>query len=139
MSTLERAISIAANAHEGDVDKGGEPYILHPLRLMMQFESDNYRIVAVLHDVIEDSFVGLNDLEKEGFSLCVTQALSALTRKKHQSYDEYINRVSNNPVAKAIKIADLKDNLNLLRLVEFGEADSKRVKKYLIALWELER
>jgi len=123
---LDKAIRIAVDAHTNQVDKGGESYILHPLRLMMQFDDDDYRIVAVLHDVIEDSHIALCDLEKEGFSDKVLLSLSALTRRNSQTYDNYISRISSNYIARKVKIKDLKDNLNVLRLSSFNEVDAKR-------------
>jgi GTP diphosphokinase / guanosine-3',5'-bis(diphosphate) 3'-diphosphatase len=85
MSTLERAIAIASGAHAGQVDKAGQPYILHPLRVMLRIASEAERIAEVLHDVMEDSGVTLELLRAEGFSSEIISAVDALTRRKGES------------------------------------------------------
>ena len=136
MTTLDRAIKIALDAHAGQVDKGGAPYILHPLRVMMQMQTDEARIVAVLHDVIEDTPWTLEMLRGEGFSETVCDALDAITKRKDEPYLQYLERVGANVLgmATAVKIADLVDNLDLSRLKEINTVDLQRQSKYIAAL-----
>src|SRR5688572_13624153 len=104
MSTLERAISIAAEAHAGQVDKAGAPYILHPLRVMMAMDTDEERIVAVLHDVVEDCpRWSLSLLEAEGFNGGLVWSIGCLTRLKHESYENYIDRCGEHDRARKVK------------------------------------
>lgn len=134
MSSIDKAIAIASQAHMGQKDKAGKPYILHPLRLMNQFDQEVEMIVAVLHDVIEDSEVTSDDLKNYGFSDAIVNAVECLSRKVNENYEDFINRVSLNELAKKIKIADIKDNLDVTRLSELSEKDLKRLKKYHGAL-----
>ncbi|MGZ0785459.1 GTP pyrophosphokinase [Pseudomonas saponiphila] len=134
MSSLERAITIAAQAHAGQVDKGGAPYILHPLRVMLGVEQPEERIVAVLHDVLEDSAVTLEQLRAEGFSASVLAALSALTKVEGEDYPAFIRRAAANPLARRVKRADLADNSDLSRIPEPGAEDLRRLEKYRQAL-----
>lgn len=127
---LEKAILIAVNAHQGQIDKGGKPYILHPLRLMFSRKDEVEQIIAVLHDVIEDTDVTLDYLRKEGFSEEILSALDALTRRKGESYEEFISRIINNKAACHVKLADLNDNMNLSRIEHPTEKDYKRIEKY---------
>ena len=141
MSTLERAIAIAAEAHAGQVDKGGFPYILHPLRVMLAMKSDVGRIVGVLHDVIEDHPAwSPTTLHFEGFSPDVTRALGHLCRPKGISYEIYIDGLlrESSPLARAVKVADLSDNLKYERLNRLSVADCDRLqKRYRPALQRL--
>lgn len=132
MSSLERAIQIAVTAHAGQVDKGGAPYILHPLRVMFSIsvDGDEARIAAVLHDVLEDTDVTAEDLAGEGFSAPVIEALEALTRRESETYSAFIKRVSRNPIARIVKMADLKDNSDLSRIPSPTQKDRKRFWKY---------
>jgi (p)ppGpp synthase/HD superfamily hydrolase len=127
---LEKAILIATNAHQGQTDKAGKPYILHPLRLMFSRIDETERICAVLHDVIEDTHITLDCLRNEGFSEEILSALDALTRKSNESYDEFISRIINNEIACYVKLADLCDNMHLSRIKNPAEKDYERVKKY---------
>lgn len=136
MSTLEKAIRIATEVHEGQLDKGGQPYILHCLRVMLAMPTTETQIVAVLHDVLEDSSPtnGLvRKLSREGFSETVIDALKALTRRKGESYEDYVKRLAPNSLARTVKLSDLQDNLNLSRIQNPTEEDHKRVSKYLKA------
>ncbi|MBF0369721.1 MAG: GTP pyrophosphokinase [Magnetococcales bacterium] len=136
MSTLERAIAIATSAHAGQLDKAGEPYILHPLRLMMKISGEKGRITAVLHDVVEDSPITLQDLRAEGFCETVLTALTALTHLPDESYEAYLERVLVHPLARNIKRLDLEDNMNIQRLgALLSDRDLARLKKYRAA-WE---
>jgi (p)ppGpp synthase/HD superfamily hydrolase len=138
MSTLERAIAIAAEAHAGQSDKGGAPYILHPLRVMMAVGPRNHGIVAVLHDVLEDCPDWTRErLEDEGFSPILVDALEALTRRKGETYEDFIQRVKRNPIATRVKLADLDDNSDLRRIPKPGPEDFKRLRKYADAITAL--
>ena len=130
MATLERAIEIAVEAHKGQKDKAGMPYVLHPLRLMFKMESNNEKIAALLHDVVEDSDWTLDDLKKEGFNSDVIEAVSLLTRDEKDSYDEFVQKTVSNPISKNVKIADINDNLDLNRLNVIMDKDIARIKKY---------
>src|SRR5688500_7041712 len=120
MSTLERAIEIAAIAHRGQTDKSGAPYILHPLRIMMRMTSEEAKIVAVLHDVVEDSpdhdKWTLERLRDAGFSALVVEGVDCVTNRPGESYDDFITRCSSNKIAREVKVGDLEDNMNLLRI-----------------------
>jgi (p)ppGpp synthase/HD superfamily hydrolase len=134
MSSLEKAISIAAQAHEGQSDKAGAPYILHPLRVMMKMTTEAERIAAVLHDVIEDTDWTIERLRLEGFHKEILDALDCLTKEDGEEYGEFIERVNPNPLAVKVKMADLEDNLDATRLKTLTEADTKRLEKYKQAL-----
>lgn len=134
MSSLEKAIGIALQAHAGQVDKSGQPYILHPLRLMLKFEAEVERIIAVLHDVVEDSAVSLNDLRREGFPEEAVNAIECLSKRPGEDYQQFIARVSTDALATKIKIEDLKDNLDLTRIASISEGDLARTGKYHQAL-----
>ena len=137
MATLERAIEIAVIAHKGARDKAGEPYILHPLRMMMRVGSQTEKIVAILHDVIEDSQPPhrweLDDLRREGFSEEVLTALDGVTRRADESYEEFVRRSAGNPVSRRVKIADVEDNMDVRRIHELTENDVARLKRYMSA------
>lgn len=134
MSDLDQAISIATKAHAGQLDKAGQPYILHPLRLMLKFQAKDEMIVAVLHDVVEDSAFTLESLKDYGFSEVIINAIESLTKNKGETYEDFISRVSSNDLAKKIKIEDIRDNLDLTRLDKITEKDLARVEKYHRAL-----
>jgi len=128
---LEQAISIALLAHEGQLDKGGEPYILHPLRVMMKLKDNNLRIIAILHDVIEDCGLTLDNLvSKYGVPFELARIVDILSRKEGESYDEYIERISKNYKAIKVKLADLEDNMDLNRINNPTQKDYDRVAKY---------
>ncbi len=130
--TLERAIAIAAEAHAGQKDRAGAPYILHPIRLMIQMDSEDAMMAAVLHDVVENSVWTLDDLRKEGFSNEVLNAVDSLTHrdKEGENYWDYIQRAKSDPIAIKVKLADLEDNLNPDRLNAVTEKDDKRFDRY---------
>jgi (p)ppGpp synthase/HD superfamily hydrolase len=116
-------------AHAGQVDKAGEAYILHPMRVMQQMSSDEERIVAVLHDVVEDSSWTLADLQNEGFSEEVLDALDKLTKREGEEYMAFVKRAKDNPIARAVKIADTRDNMDLSRIGEPIEEDRRRIEE----------
>ncbi|MBF0108358.1 MAG: GTP pyrophosphokinase [Magnetococcales bacterium] len=131
MSTLEKALALAAQSHEGQVDRAGQPYILHPLRLMMQVRDMEERMIALLHDVVEDTPLTLEDLKREGFSAGVLSVLDLLTHRPELSYEAYILRLKPDPVARKIKLLDLVDNMDIRRLDHVpGERDWERMKRY---------
>lgn len=135
MATLEQAIMLATQAHQGQVDKAGAPYILHPLRLMLRMRSETAMIVAVLHDVIEDTPYTLDDLRAAGYAHEVVAALDCLTRRDGESYAEFIARLQPNDLARAVKLADLEDNMDLSRIADPQPRDLERLHKYRHA-WE---
>ena len=138
MSTLERAIQIATEAHKGQLDKAGRDYIGHPLRVMEMGKTEDEKIVGVLHDVIEDTGWTFEMLEAEGFSREVIEALKCVTKlSENENYDEFIERVKKNPLAVAVKINDLTDNMDIRRLPYLSDKDVKRLKKYLKAYKKL--
>jgi len=130
LNTLETALKLALDAHAGLTDKAGKPYILHTLRVMLQMTDEVEMIAAVLHDAIEDSKLTLQDLRKSDIPEEAIAALSVLTKSKNIEYDKYISEVKQNRLAVKIKIADLEDNLKVLRLNSIKEDDIVRIKKY---------
>lgn len=138
MSTLERAIQIATEAHKGQLDKAGRDYIGHPLRVMAMGKTEDEKIVGVLHDVIEDTDWTFEMMEAEGFSREVIEALKCVTKlSENENYDDFIERVRKNPLAVAVKINDLTDNMDIRRLPYLSDKDVKRLKKYLKAYKKL--
>ena len=139
--TLDEALRIAVDAHAGQFDKAGKPYILHPLRVMMTVESptlDSARKVAILHDVVEDSQWTVESLDaKFGLTLEEQAALRLLTHGDDEDYDAYVERLASNPLARAVKLADLRDNLDVTRLEQVTDRDAKRITKYLRSLQRL--
>ena len=136
MATIERALQIAAQAHEGQKDKEGQPYILHPLRVMSRVEGEAAQIVAVLHDVIEDTQVTLSDLRNAGFSEEVLAALLCVTHRKEDPYADYVIGCKNNPIARQVKLADLADNARLDRTIlrpQRLHADLSRIHRYALS------
>ena len=135
MSTLERAIVIAAEGHAGVNDKGGAPYILHPLRMMLALPSQDERIVAVLHDVCEDCpGWTLERLTAEGFADHLIAALDAVTKRNGEDYESFVKRAAANPLARSVKLEDLKDNSRLSRISNPTQNDFDRIEKYRRAI-----
>jgi (p)ppGpp synthase/HD superfamily hydrolase len=134
MSSLERAIVIAAEAHAGQRDKVGETYILHPLRVMLAVRTPEERMAAVLHDVVEDTPWTLDALRAEGFSAEVVEAVDAVTRREGEDYFDFVARAGTNRVARPVKVADLRDNLDLSRIAAPTERDHERCERYRKAL-----
>ncbi len=135
MSTLERAIAIAVEAHAGQIDKAGMPYILHPLRVMLALSSDDARIVGVLHDVCEDCpGWDFERLRREGFSEIVIESLRSVTKVDGEPYEDFVRRASQNAIGRAVKIADLTDNSDISRIAEPTDRDRERIAKYSRAL-----
>ena len=138
MGTLERAIDIATDAHRGQLDKTGNDYIGHPLRVMAMGQTMEEKIVGVLHDVVEDSTWTFEQLAAEGFSLRIIEALRCVTKlSENEPYDKFIARIKHNPLAVAVKLNDLTDNMDIRRLPYLSDKDVKRLKKYLKAYKQL--
>jgi len=138
MTPLETAIEIAVRAHAGQVDKAGAPYILHPLRMMLRMSSLTEMMAAVLHDVVEDGPPEwtFERLKEEGIPPEVVAAVSSVTKlpeeegESDEVYERFIRRAASNPVARRVKLADLEDNMNVLRISNPTEKDFARIKKY---------
>jgi (p)ppGpp synthase/HD superfamily hydrolase len=136
MATLERAVEIAARAHAGQRDKQGAPYILHPLRVMMSVQGEEAQMVAVLHDVIEDTSVTEHDLRREGFGENVIAGVLGVTRKAGESYTDFVLRGARHPLAKQVKLADLADNSRLDRSILRADRidhDMSRLRRYFLS------
>lgn len=130
MSSLEEAIAIAARAHAGQVDKARQPYILHPLKVMLRLQATDERIAAVLHDVVEDTPITLDDLRAAGFSPAVLTAVNALTKRPGETRLQAAARAAADPVARAVKLADNAENLDLSRIENPTEKDYARLREY---------
>lgn len=131
---LENAIALAAKAHSGQVDKAGAPYILHPLRMMLKLTTPEERMAALLHDVVEDCGVTLDDLRAQGFSEAVVAAVDALTRRDGESYESFVERADLDPIGRRVKLADLEDNSDLSRIPNPTPRDFERLEKYRRAI-----
>ena len=130
MSTLEKAIALAATQHAGQLDKGGQPYILHPLRLMLQFSNPTLQIIAVLHDILEDTATTAEDLKELSFSAEIIKAIQALTKQTRESRLEAAKRTALNPLATQVKYVDELDNINLSRIKNPTARDFARLEEY---------
>lgn len=137
-SLFEKALDMAYHSHKGQYDKAGQPYILHPLRLMLAEDDIKLKIIALLHDTLEDTAITIDELQTQGFTGEIIEAIITLTKQPHENYSDYIKRVSLNPLARQIKIADLKDNMDLTRLKEITPKDIERLQKYHQSLAFLE-
>lgn len=125
---LGKALILATKAHSGQKDKGGQPYILHPIRVMLACESEAERITALLHDILEDTALTAADLE--GFPEKIVAAVLCLTRRAGEDYMAYIARICENPLAARVKYADLQDNMDISRIPYPTERDFSRIRKY---------
>ena len=134
MSTLERAIALAATAHAGQTDKAGAPYILHVLRVMLRCETNEERMAAVMHDMVEDCGWTLDQLRAEGFPEPVVEAVDAVTRRDGETYEDFVLRAKLHPIGRRVKLADLADNSDLSRLPEVTARDHARLEKYRRAM-----
>ena len=135
---LSKAITLALNAHEGQFDKSRMPYAGHVMRVMAAGRTIDEKIVGVLHDVVEDTDWTFDALLNEGFPVHIVDALRCVTKVSDcEPYDEFIERVKSNPLAVAVKINDLTDNMDVRRYKELSEWDVKRLRKYLKAYQEL--
>jgi len=127
---LEKAIRIAVNAHYRQTDKGGKPYIFHPLRVMNSVNTMEEKIVAVLHDILEDTDITVDDLKTEAIPEELINQLLILAHSPDIEYNTYIERIARSPIATTVKLADLKDNMDISRLPEITDKDIQRLKKY---------
>ena len=129
MATLDTAVIIAAQAHQGQKDRYGVNYILHPLRVMLRFESETEMIVAILHDVIEKTEWTLKKLREQGFNDTVLKAVNLLTRQDEQPYMEYIEKLKGNRIARRVKIADIEDNMNPRRMGTLSDENLEKLAR----------
>lgn len=130
---LEKALRIAIEAHAGQVDKSGKPYILHPLRVCCRCFTDEEKMVALLHDTIEDTEITAEDLLSEGFPPYIVEAILSISRNEDETYEEFVKRISLNPLGRAVKLHDLEDNMDISRLEQVTEKDLDRLNKYIKA------
>ena len=130
MPTIERAIEIAATAHAGQRDKAGQPYIFHPLRVMLRVNTEHEQMAAVLHDVVEDTSVTLDNLAQEGFPSEVLRAIAALTKLPGETRLEAAARAAADPVARKVKLADNAENMDLSRIPNPTDKDYARCREY---------
>ena len=131
--TLEDAIALAVKSHDGQVDKVGQTYILHPLRVMFAVEGDTARMAGILHDVVEDTDVTFDQLREMGYNEEVIEALDCLTRRDDETYAKFVERANANPIARQVKIADIEDNMDIRRLHEVTDTVTGRLQRYLKA------
>ena len=136
---LDRAIEIAKTAHEGQVDKGGHPYINHPLRVMNNLETVEEKIVAVLHDAVEDSDLQIEDLRTEGFGEEILLAIAAITKLEGEKRKDYLKRVELNKIALRVKIADMSDNADISRIPNPTDRDRERTRIYKKNILKLQK
>lgn len=127
---IEKSLHIALQAHAGQVDKAAQPYILHPLRVMAKMDTNEEMSVALLHDVIEDSGFSAESLLEAGIPKDIVDAVQCLTKVYGEDYDQFIQRVLANSLAVKVKMADIEDNLDVLRLNTLGDGDLERARKY---------
>jgi len=134
MSTIEKAIEIAINAHEDQKDKSGAPYILHLIRVMEKGKNETEKVCGILHDLVEDTNWTFEELEKEGFSKEIIEVLKLITKESdNEDYSNFIQRIMTNKTAISVKLNDLRDNMDITRLKELTNNDLKRLNKYLKA------
>ncbi len=136
MSKLEEAILIAVQGHQGQIDKAGKPYILHPLRMMLKMRTEAAMMAAVLHDVVEDTRWTLDQLRNKSFPDEVLVAVECLTKREGEDYMAFVERAKANPIARQVKIADIEDNMDVRRISNFTLRDAERMEKYNKA-WQL--
>jgi (p)ppGpp synthase/HD superfamily hydrolase len=135
--SLAHAIDIATAAHRNQLDKAGEPYILHPIRVIEDMISDDEKIVAVLHDVLEKNPAWtLDRLVEEGFSKQVVHGVDAMTRRPHESYEDFVLRAGMDPIARTVKLADLRDNLDMAKRAELDEAHTEKYRRAIESIRE---
>ena len=130
---LAHTMVFAEECHRGQVDRNGVKYILHPMRVMRYMDSETEKIVGVLHDVVEDTPITLQDLKQKGYSEEIVDAIDCLTKREGESYEDFIDRCKQNSIARKVKIADLEDNMDIRRLDVLTEKDMDRLNRYLRA------
>ena len=131
----DKALQIAVRAHKGQKDKAGHDYILHPIRVSERCDDPRAKIVALLHDTIEDTDVTADYLREEGFTEEIVEAVLAVTRREGEEYNDYVRRAAQNELGRMVKRADLEDNMDIRRLPELTDHDVERLRKYLRA-WQ---
>ena len=136
MNLIETSLQIALRAYGGKTDKAGREYILHPLRVMAKMSTDLERSAALLHDVLEDSDITAEELLAEGIPAEVVEAVQCLTKREGEDYLEFVARTRMNSLARRVKIADIEDNIDVLRLSSLHESDYERIRRYHAA-WRL--
>jgi (p)ppGpp synthase/HD superfamily hydrolase len=138
---LDKALHLATNAHHGQFDKGGKPYILHPLRVMSFLKSDDEELqcMALLHDVIEDTDTTYLELMEAGMSTRVIEGIMALTKERGFSYEQYKQKIFKNRDAMQVKMADLRHNTDVRRLKGVAQKDLERMAKYHAFYLELKQ
>lgn len=134
---IDIAFEVAQKAHEGQYDKGGKPYINHPIAVSKMVHTEDEKIVALLHDSVEDSNIILADLKEYGFSDKVLNAIDCMTKRAGETYEEYIERVSQNSLAIKVKSADLTHNSDISRIKNPSKKDIERTQKYKRTLEKL--
>ena len=134
---LHKAITIACEAHQGQSSINGEPYILHPLRLLIKSKSNEERIIAVLHDVIEKSNISLADLKNKGFDQNIISSIDSLSRRRSESYFDYIRRLMQNRISVKIKLLDLTDNIKIHNENNDNGIYDAKINKYKNALKQI--
>lgn len=134
----KKALKLCFKAHKNQLDKSGLPYVFHPFHLAEQMEDEDSTIVALLHDVVEDTPYTLGDLEKFGFSPQVIEAIRLMTHEEWEPYMHYVARIRENPIARRVKLADLRHNSELSRLDVVDERALARAEKYRNAIKLLE-
>jgi len=139
MSDLDEALFLAVQAHSGQKDRFGSPYILHPLRMMVRMTSDEEKIVAVLHDAVEKTPLTLDDLRGKKFTEDIIDAVDRLTKRENEPYEKHIERASANPISLKVKLADLEDNMAQARAHLFSEKEEKRLQRFQKAKDRLEK
>ena len=130
---LEKAATLCVTMHQGQTDKAGKAYFLHPMRVAMACATDEERIVAMLHDIIEDTEITPDFLLDEGFPEYIVEAVLSVTRQEDESYEDFIKRCALNPIGRQVKIRDLEDNMNICRLNQVTEQTAKRLTRYIKA------
>lgn len=130
----KKALKLSFEAHKDQVDKSGMPYVFHPFHLAEQMDTEEKVVVALLHDVVEDTDYSLKDLENMGFPESVIQALALLTHERGVPYMDYVARIKENPIASAVKLVDLRHNSDLSRLDFVDEKAVARIQKYKKAI-----
>lgn len=129
----DKALRIAMRAHEGQKDKAGQDYVTHPIRVAERCDDLRAKVVALLHDTIEDSDVTADYLREEGFTEEIVEAVLAVTRREGEDYEAYVRRAAQNELGRIVKLADLEDNMDIRRLPELTDRDVERLRKYLRA------
>lgn len=134
----KKALKLCFEAHKAQLDKSGMPYVFHPFHLAEQMDSEETTVVALLHDVVEDTSYPIEDLKNMGFSEKILEAVSLMTHEEGMEYMDYVKKIKNNEIARKVKLADLKHNSDLKRLDKVDEKALKRREKYIKAIALLE-